>query len=512
MSWRRRPHTDPTPGRGVTQPPPAGPVGDVGDLAVGGMFRRDSLYLLVWGLQLGGAAVLTPVFTRFMSPTEFGGLATANAVMQVLFVVAGLGLQTAIQRHYAAKDGRIDASRLLSLSIVIATTVTLVADSTGRWWSSALGFESYGGALRLAVIWAGVSAITGSALALLRSQDRLLAFSCVSLVQSVVAEAASLVLVTTVHPTATMFVLGQLLAQCVAVTLAVLFTPPRMVRWRDRGLARAALVFAVPLVPAVLSGFILSAADRIILQSELGQTAVARYQIAYTIGDAPMLLLGVLNSVWMPRIFAVEGATDRAAVLAASRDALYRLLTPVVVGLAFGAPLVLQLWAPPAYRPDELLIVNAIVIVCVVPFAAGQAGTRALLSAGRTGTIAGAAALAAATNIALNLILIPHLQLAGSALATLCSYTLLFVVVQLRARIIAPTTATPPRRLVLLAAAAAVAMLAALLPVSTGFLVLRGVLAAAFFVWFLRVLRTLSAAPSGPSTSAPVDEGQSMQS
>lgn len=512
MSRRRGPNADPAPRRGASQPPPTGPVGDASDLAVRGMFRRDSLYLLLWGLQLGGAALLTPVFTRFMNPSEFGRLASANAVMQVLFVVAGLGLQTAIQRHYAAKDGRIDAARLLSLSIAVAVTVTVVADSTGRWWSSSLGFESYGGALRLAVSWAGVSAITGSALALLRSQDRLLAFSCVSLVQSVVAEATSLVLVTAVHPTATMFVLGQLLTQCVAVTLAVLLTPPRMVRWRDRGLAQAALVFAVPLVPAVLSGFILSAADRIILQSELGQTAVARYQIAYNIGDAPMLLLGVLDSVWMPRIFAVEGATDRAAVLAASRDALYRLLTPVVVGLAFGAPLVLQLWAPPAYRPDELLIVNAIVIVCVIPLAAGQAGTRALLAAGRSGTIAGAAALAAATNIVLNLILIPHLQLAGSALATFCSYTLLFVVVHLRARALASTTPTAPRRLGLLAAAAFVAMLAALLPVSTGFLVLRGILAAVFFVWFLRVLRTLSASSSGSSTSTPADPGQSMPS
>jgi O-antigen/teichoic acid export membrane protein len=482
-----------------TPPAPGISEGSATEQTVSGMFGRDSAYMLAWGLQVAAAAGLTPVFTRIMRPNEYGGVASANAVMQVLFVVAGIGLQTAIQRHYAAKDGQVDAARLLSLNIVLAFIVTAVVDATGQWWGTALGFASYDGPLRLAVLWAGASAVTASALALLRSQDRLLAFSCVSLVQSVVAESASLVLVLTVRPTATVFLLGQLLAQCAAIVLALSLCPPRLLRWQDRGLARAALVFAIPLVPAMLSEFVLSAADRIILQSQLGQTAVARYQIAYNIGDAPMLLLGVLNTVWMPRIFAIGKGSDLADVLAASRDALYRVLVPVVIGLAAGAPLVLRLWAPADYRPDELLLVNAVVIICVVPLSAGLAATRALLSAGKTGTIAGAAALAACLNVLLNFALIPHLELAGAALATFCSFVLLHVLLQLRARFVAPTRRTSPRRLLLLALTCVIALLASLIPVTAGFVVMRAIVGVAALGWFIWVLRQLSAAKPSPT-------------
>lgn len=494
----------------LTQPPQPTAEGDAGQRAIRGMFGGDSLYMAVWALQLGAAAVLTPVFTRLLDSEQFGGLAAATAVMQVLCVVAGLGLQTAIQRHYAAKGGPVDAARLLTLSIVVSLGVTAAAYVTAPWWSGYLGFGTYGDAVQLAVLWAGASAVTSSALGLLRSKDRLLAFSCVSLLQSVAAEAASLVFVLTVHPTASAFLLGQLLAQCAAVLLALLLTPPKMLRWQDRGLSRAALVFAVPLVPAVLSEFVLAAADRLMLQSELGQTAVARYQIAYNIGSMPMLLLGILNSVWMPRIFAVDRAEDLAAVLAASRDALYRVLTPVVVGLALGAPLVLRLWAPPAYRPDELLVVNAIVLVGVIPFTGGLAATRALLSAGKTGSIAVASATAAVANVLLNLILIPRLGLAGAAVATLSAYTLLYGLLQLRARVVAPTGRTPRQRMLWLAAAAVVAILASVAPVSIGFLAARATLATGALIWFAWTVRRVSArSPASPAVSGAGGRGRS---
>jgi O-antigen/teichoic acid export membrane protein len=189
------------------------------------LFGRDSLYMLTWAFQLAAAAAVTPLVTRIMGPGEFGAVAAATAVMQVLFVVAGLGLSTAIQRHYAGPDGPVAAARLLLLTVVLAGVVTVVVDSTGWMWSRRVGFESYGGALRLAVYWAGLSAVTNTSLALLRSQDRLLGFSCVSLLQSVMAAATSLLIVAVVRPTATMFVLGQLLLQIVATALALCLAP-----------------------------------------------------------------------------------------------------------------------------------------------------------------------------------------------------------------------------------------------------------------------------------------------
>jgi O-antigen/teichoic acid export membrane protein len=455
------------------------------------LFGRDSLYMLTWALQLAAAAALTPLVTRIMATDEFGAVAAATAVMQVLFVVTGLGLSTAIQRHYAGPDGPDAAAQLLLLTVVLSSVVTVLVDSTGSVWSRRVGFESYGGSLRLAVYWAGVSAVTNASLALLRSQDRLLAFSCVSLLQSVVAAAASLLLVTVVRPTATMFVLGQVVLQIVATVAGLCLAPPKLLRPRDLKLAYDALLYGLPLVPAVLCKFVLDAADRLIVQAELGLTAVARYQIANNVGSIPMILLGVLSTTWMPRIFALDGPTERATVLTASQDALDRLLIPVMLGLSIGSPLVLRLWAPPEYRPDDLLLVTAIVIVSAVPYTAGLTAGRALLAEGRSVAIAAANGVAAAVNIVLNLMLVPRYELVGSAVATFLAYVVLHGVLFVRAGSLVRVRRLP-RRLFEVTGAAILALLAAALPTTTAFLVLRSMMVVAALVWFGWILMQLT--------------------
>jgi O-antigen/teichoic acid export membrane protein len=363
--------------------------------------------------------------------------------MQVVFVLVGFGLYPAIQRQYALSgDGR-DPGKLLSFSIMASIVLTAVIYVAGPVWSDYMGFDSYSRPVRLAVLWAGTSAITNSALALLRSQDRLVAFGAVTMLQSVVAEVTSLALVVFVDATATMFLLGQLVVQTVAAGVALTFVPPRGLRLRDRLLVQRALVFGLPLVPAVLCTFVLDSADRLMIQSELGPAAVARYQVAYNVGALPMLLLGVLNASWMPRIFAFNSVDERAAVIAASRDLLYRLLIPTLLGLAVGAPIVLRIWAPASYHPGMLLVVNAIVLVAAIPYTAGLASTRSLMAEGRTAYLAVAQGLAAVVNVGLNLLLIPLYGLEGSAAATLLALVLLHQLLACRARAVVPVR--PPR-------------------------------------------------------------------
>jgi O-antigen/teichoic acid export membrane protein len=320
----------------------------------------------------------------------------------------------------------------------------------------------------------------------LRSEDRLAAFCTVSLLQSVVAEATSLLLVIGVEPTATMFLLGQLGVQLVAMMVALVMTLPRIPLPRDRAMLRRALAFGLPLVPAVLSTFVLHSADRLMIQAELGSTAVARYQVAYNVGALPMLLLGVLNTSWMPRIFSFRESHERAAVIAASRDMLYRLLMPVLIGLAAGAPLVLRIWAPPEYEPETLLMVNAIVLASAVPYTAGLSATRTLMAEGRTGYVALAQGIAGTTNVGLNLALIPLLGLPGSAAATLLSLSILHLLMVRRAQALMRVTGPPTAVLVGLLASAGGTLLIATVPAGTG-LVARGAVVLAALVWFVYV-------------------------
>lgn len=449
--------------------------------AMTGLFGRDSLYLLFWFLQVLVGALATPLATRLLGAPEFGTFAAANALMQVLYVLGGFGLQVAVQKYFEER-GADAARRLLVLGIAGAVAVTAVADVSGPWWSDVLGFGAYDGAVRLAVVWAGASAVTATVLALLRSQDRLLGFSVVSLLQSVVAEVLALTMLVLLAPTAEAFVLGRLVAQLLAVAVGLSLTRLRSLRSGDLPLVRGALVFGLPLVPAMLGSFVLGAADRFLLQEELGQAAVAQYSVAYNIAALPMLLLSVLNSVWLPRFFAAGSGVDGDAVVTASRDALYRLLAPVMVGLSVASPLLLRVWAPAEFRPDDLLLVTAVVVVSAVPYTAGLSATRTLLAASRTRTVAGAAVVASVLNIGLNLWWIPVFGILGAALATAAAYSLqhLLLLLPTRGRPFSTTRTGLAQTL----AGGALALLVVLLPVTVPGLALRAGLALACLGWF----------------------------
>jgi O-antigen/teichoic acid export membrane protein len=462
-------------------------------VAVRGLFGRDSIYLLFWVVQLGAAALFTPVTTRLLAPSHFGLVAASVAVMQVLVAVASMSLQTAVQRRYAAPGGDQDARRLLTLAVAVSALVFVVANLTGPIWSEALGLGSYPLAVRYAVAWAGLTAISNAALGLLRSRDQLIPFAVVSLLQSVVAEGLSLLLIVAVARSAAVWILGELLAQAAAVIVAMACARPLLLRWRDRRIATAALAFSIPLVPAALAVFVIETSDRLVLQHELGSEAVARYAVAYNIGSIPMVLLGALNTVWMPRVFGLADPRVRDSVLTQSRDALYALLTPVLAGLGIGAPVLLHIWAPVSYRPNDLLVVVALVGSSSVPLAGAMAHTRVLLAEGRALPVAWATLLAAAVNLALNIVLVPVLGLEGSALATLLSYVALHASLAGATRRGASRLEPPRRALVArMTAAVAIAFAAALLPVSVPFLGIRFAIASACLALFAAMMLTLA--------------------
>lgn len=474
--------------------------------ALRGLFGRDALYVAVWALQLVIAALCTPIVTRLLGPFRFGIVASSIAVMQVLVALGGAGLQTAVQWQFAKPDGERDARRLITLAMVVSGLVFLVANATGSWWCPRLGLGAYGGAVRCAVIWAAMTAVSNAALGLIRSRDQLGAFALVGLLQSVVAEIVSVLLVLVVARTAAEFLLGQAIAQAATVAVALFIARPIWVSRRDAGMLAAALRYSLALMPAALAFFALQAADRLIVQHDLGSAAVARYAIANNFGSLPISLLGVLSAIWLPRIFGVVGSLRRS-ILAQSRDVLYRVLVPAIIGLSVGAPVALRIWAPASYRPDELQLVVALVALASFPVAGFLACQRLLLAAGHTLAVGTLTVVAGAANVALNLALVPLLGIEGSALGVLLSYSLLYALLALAARRVERLPRPRGVLMAQMAAAAAVAVAVTRLPLDAPLLALR--LAVALVCLGVVVAMTLKIAePRRRPTVGPLAGGE----
>jgi O-antigen/teichoic acid export membrane protein len=390
--------------------------------AVRTMFRRDSLYMIIGSLQTVLALLVTPILTHILGVSEFGQVATASALLQVLVAVANLGLQVAVQRTYFTDDGRRRAQTLLAAGLVVTAAITIVTFVSAPLWAPELGFRHHAVLIQLVVVYGGASAATQLGLALLRCAERIKVYSAVSALQSVGGQLVGIVLLLVIHRTATIYVVGLTGAQVAALIIALVLVPPR---WDGRAAlkrAREAVRFSIPLVPQQVATFVIVASDRLVVQRYKGSVAVGRYQVAYNVGSLAIILLTLLSGAWLARIFSIKTESDRHRVIARTRDILYRILLPVTLGIGFGSGLVLRYWVPSTYHIAGLPMIVALVDVATFPAWSAGSTQRALLALGRTKAMALSTGSAAILNLVLNVLLVPSMGILGSAIATLLSY------------------------------------------------------------------------------------------
>jgi O-antigen/teichoic acid export membrane protein len=111
-----------------------------------------------------------------------------------------------------------------------------------------------------------------------------------------------------------------------------------------------------PIVVSGLAALATSGLDRWFLADATGTAAMAQYAIAAKFALVVALLLQPYGMWWFPRRFRVlreEGGQAHAARGAAIGAALGAV---VAVGIAFTAPLALELLFPPAYHPASALV------------------------------------------------------------------------------------------------------------------------------------------------------------
>ena len=392
--------------------------------AVSGLFGRDMVYLAFWAMQIVIAAALTPATTRLMPRSAFGQVAASVAVMQLLNCLFGFGLYTAVQRAYAGEDGENNARRLVSLSIGLSLLMGSIAYATGRWWCPLLGLGPFPVAIRYAVLWAMLSAISAPMLGLARSRDQLGGFVAASFAQSILAQALALGLVVIVQATAASYLLGQFLGEAVTAVIGLSLARPKLPRWVHVPMLADALRFSSALVPAAVAGFIFDASDRIVIHGDLGAAALGRYTVARNIGGFAIVLLQFVSFTWMPRLFALKDARARRRVQATSRDGLYVLALTFAIAIAAASPVLLRLWAPASYRPTSLLLITALVAASALPYADAVVYQQVLVIDGRTRAVAAGSIALAVVNLGLNLALVPVLGIDGSAAITCFCYAL----------------------------------------------------------------------------------------
>ena len=462
------------------------------------LFGRGMVYVLVWSMQLIVGTLVSPVLAHLVPVASFGSLSAAIALFQLLIVIAVFGLDQALEMQRLEDADGSRARGLLASGTVLAFVVTGVVAATSGWWGPLLGFDTGSPLLLVTLLWTAPGTVVLLTLSILQAEDRLARFATVSLLSTVGSQLFGIVLLFAFDRDIVAYAWGGVAGQWLAMMLGLVWTRPRWRGIADTETLRRAIRLGLPLVLASLSQFIITAGDRFIIQRIYGAEQVARYQVAFTVGNVVVLLLSFTNRAWLPRLKAVTDEAARWRLIGESRDGIYALLAWAMVGLTLGSAPLLRIVAPASYDPGPLVLVVFLIGLCAIPVAAGGASSRMLITVRQSGPLAWGAGAAVVTKIAGTLALVGAFGLPGVAVATLLAVTV--QALWMRVAVTRRHGAMRSSRSSLLLLAASVLVSVAVVwfvPQTSGWNVARFVAGAACGVPFLLALQRLRTGETG---------------
>jgi O-antigen/teichoic acid export membrane protein len=230
---------------------------------------------------------------------------------------------------------------------------------------------------------------------------------------------------------------GGLLAQLasgiavVAITIVILGS---MRRGRpDRELANRALRFGLPLVPHGLAAWVLNLSDRWLIGLLIGlsgaaaQTMVGIYAFGYVIGQSVGLVAFSFNAAWVPFWYARGDTRNGPRILREMSTSVIGGLGFLAVAVAVLAPEVTELLAVSQWGEQAREAAEVIPVVAVASLVYGVyfMVVSTIFLRRKTAGLPLLTLLAGATNVGVNILLIPRLGIMGAAWATLAGYGML---------------------------------------------------------------------------------------
>jgi O-antigen/teichoic acid export membrane protein len=385
-------------------------------------FANASIYTVGTGFQLAGAALVIPVISRLLEPSEYGVVGLALALQAVIGTLLTVGLPAAITRRYYASDGRLDVQgtrQLVVSAALIAGAGSLVAVPACALAGSAI-LRDGESAFALGAALGFPYAFLGAAQALLIVQQRAWGFVAVTLVASLGAQVCAVIALLIFGRRAEVYLAGFVVALLAAAALAASLLRVGT-RPAPRSALRSALRLGAPTVPHILAVFVIALGDRFVIEAIDGSSAVGRYQIAYALGGlAQTLLMGVQNA-WLPATFS-SGDSSRWSSLAASTTDVTRLACLLAGGLTLATPLGLLILAPASYDRDGLIPVTGLIAASAVPWSMYLPRLQILLWEKRTRPLLWISPAAAAINLLGAVLLVPPFGLVGAGVATIVAF------------------------------------------------------------------------------------------
>jgi len=376
--------------------------------------------------------LLIPIYTHFLSVSDYGLLATLLVSIQLMLIFANLGMQTCLVRFTKEYEENNRIGTLVGSCAVLNLLAGLALTSVSfaflmPFFRSMLHSDDvrlYVGMACGVVLMESVNTLVMS---YYRAQNQALRFSIVGICLALTLIVGNFVLLRILN----LGIRGALLAYIVTYGAGLFFVSLDIVRKTGIGISLRLMArllrFGFPLVFSMAGNTAIGAVGIYLLSYFAGLETVAIYALGWKLaGIMSVVLIYPFSLAFEPYVFTSLSSTD-------IKEKLSRLLTYLILGvtltsfaLVAGSRILLPLIAPPEYAPAFmviLLLVPAMAFVGMYYF-----GGTLITAVQKTYLVGLTMTIGAIISLLLNCMLIPKMGWYGAVIAFDVTYTLVGLV------------------------------------------------------------------------------------
>lgn len=396
-------------------------------------FARHSL---VYGIsniaQKASGIILIPIYTKYLSTSEFGQLGILIVTIAILSQVLLLGQGQSLIRYsnveeYSGKKNSVFFTLML-LTITVLVVFVFVSELIITNFSSI--FEESGlfyKYLNLSLFIIVFTTLNTFLINKLRSDEKSTLYTISGVSKLLVILGVSVYLVAFAGMGVEGILISNLTGEIIALLIVVPYATKHIELKIDRKVLRASLIFGFPLIFSGLAMNLLNLSDRYILKLLTAYSTLGLYELAYKVaGILNMFLILPFSMTLLPiayKMYQKEGDKD-----------FYRSILTLWSFILFWAGLALSLFAEeivhlfaqsPEYYPSYEVI--PVLNLANVFFGISLVTTLGLYLTGNTKQVAVITLFCAAINIVLNLVFVPEYGLMAAAVNTVVAFLLLII-------------------------------------------------------------------------------------
>jgi O-antigen/teichoic acid export membrane protein len=368
------------------------------------------------------AVALLPLYTRYLTPADYGAAEVMFAAIVSASIIVRFGLIEAVLRFYYKDDedpGRVVASSFAGL-FWFATIGALVALPFAQPISEALLDRPAADLARISIAGLWVLTMFEFLLTLFRLEERARAFFLTTILNVLVTIALTVVLVVGAGEGARGLLIGSYASGAAFVLGLIVLQRRHLSLFFDRALLRRLLRFGLPTMPAEVSLYLLNFVDRIIIVRSVGLAEAGLYSLAVKFAQGVNVLVRGFQLAWPPLAYSIRDDDEARRTYATVVTLFVAGCAFVLTGMwLFSRWFVRALAAPEFFDSYEAI---GLISTAVTLYALYMVLVVILGRTGRTEFNFPATIAALVANVVLNLILVPPLGIVGAGLALVASY------------------------------------------------------------------------------------------